>query len=360
MNIIKKTSAVALLLGGVLMLAGTEVQAVDFNISTQLTDLRSDGSNNNPGFNPCRGGTRSTAGVCGGAAANQPGVLDGTANALLDVDNLQTKFPSLGPGAVTDNMFGRVSGADLGADGIAGNADDIGVTACGKTTSGATLAGLNCGDLRFDPASQGQTTLTTAANTLITPAGGLNMNTQFVADFCPGPGPAVTDCSDGAATPAQKVAAHTGFNLENKFNFQVVTPCTSPGVPAGCGTTGTSSGTDNVRQVTAVKTTGIGTQAAEGTGDQVVVVNARWTTAAGGSSNNPATGPTGLTIEWTQNISDPDQSGTGSGSFVQNIAGTFTYNAAGVVSAQYPSGKTQTERSTGVAAPAGETLDFGP
>lgn len=337
MNIFKRVSAVPLLLlGGVLIFAGTEAQAVDFNMNTQLTDLRSDGTNNNPGFNPCRGGTRQADGTCGGAL-----VLDSSANALLDPDNLSTIFPSLGPGAVTDNMFGIISGQDA-------SATPIPVTACGKVTN-ASLAGLNCGDLRFDPNSQGQTTLTTAANTLVTPVAGLNMNSQFIADFCPGPGPAVTDCSDGGGTPAQKIAAHTGFNITNNFNFKVLG-----------GTTSEVTASESMRQVTAVKTTGIGTQAAPGTGDQLVVISANWaTTPANPSSNNPASSPNNLTVNWTQNISDPDQSGTGSGSFTQNISGSFVYNGtATAVSAQYPSGKTQTERSIGVAAPIGETLDF--
>jgi len=339
MNTIKKVSAVLpLLLGGMLIMAETEVlaQAVNFNMNTQLTDLRSDGSNNNPGFNPCRGGTRQSDGTCGGAL-----VVDSSAAALLDPDNLTTIFPSLGPGAVTDNMFGIVSGQDA-------SATPIPVTACGKVTN-ASLAGLNCGDLRFNPSTQGQSTLTTDSNTLVTPVAGLNMNSQFVADFCPGPAGAPTDCSDGGGTPAQKIAAHTGFNVTNNFNFKVLT-----------GTTSEVTASQSMRQVTAVKTTGIGTQAAPGTGDQLVVISANWATApANPSSNNPASNPANLTVSWTQNISDPDQSGTGSGSFTQNIGGSFVYNAtAAAVQAQYPSGKTQTERSIGVAAPVGETLDF--
>ncbi|MCG3113895.1 MAG: hypothetical protein MCM46_18990 [Candidatus Manganitrophus sp. SB1] len=336
MTIIKKVSAVLpLLLAGMLTVAGTEAQAVDFNINTQLTDLRSDGTNNNPGFNPCRGGTR-TAGVCGGAL-----VVDSSALALLDPDNLQTVFPSLGPGAVTDNMFGIISGQDA-------SGTPIPVTACGVITN-ASLAGLNCGDLRFNPSTQGQTTLTTDANTLVTPVAGLDMNSQFVADFCPGPAGAPTDCSDGGGTPAQVIAAHTGFNVTNDFNFKRLG-----------GTTSEITGSQSMRQVTAVKTANIGTQAAPGTGDQLVEITADWaTTPANPSSNNPASNPASLTVNWTQNISDPDQSGTGAGSFTQNIAGSFVYHAtADAVSAQYPSGRTQTERSIGVAAPVGETMDF--
>lgn len=341
MNIIKKVSAVLpLLLAGMLTVAGTEALAVDFNMNTQLTDLRSDGTATgaglNPGFNPCRGGTRQANGTCGGAL-----VLDSSALALLDPDNLQTVFPSLGPGAVTDNMFGIISGQDA-------SGTPIPVTACGEVTN-ASLAGLNCGDLRFNPSTQGQTTLTTDANTLVTPVGGLNMNSQFVADFCPGPAGAPTDCSDGGGTPAQIIAAHTGFNVTNNFNFKRLG-----------GTTSEITGSQSMRQVTAVKTTNIGTQAAPGTGDQLVEITANWaTTPANPSSNNPASNPASLTVTWTQNISDPDQSGTGASSFTQNIAGSFVYNGtADAVSAQYPSGKTQTQRSIGVAAPVGESMDF--
>lgn len=355
MKIMNKLSAAAFLLLGGGLLAAAEVQAVDFNISTQLTDLRSNGTNGNPGFNPCVGGTRQPDGSCGGTAMN----FNGTANALLDKDNLGDGtnvgvFAKTGPGAVTDNMFGKVSGADLGPDGIAGTADDIPITACGKTTSGATLAGLNCGDLRFDPASQGQAftgPAFTGPNTLVTPAGGLNMNTQFIADFCAGNG---TDCTVGSPL-AQKSESHAGFNIDNRFNFQAL-----PG-----GTTATTSGTDSIRQVTAVKLTGIGTldtsggNPGPGTGDQLFVANTTWTAT---SSNNPATGPNGLTVNWHQEISDPDQSGTGSGSFTQTLDGTFTYTTGpiAVISAQYPSGRTQTERSIGLTSVVGESLDFGP
>ncbi|MBI3803365.1 MAG: hypothetical protein HY282_06340 [Nitrospirae bacterium] len=337
MNIInKKAFTVPVFLIGILTLAATQARAVDFNMNTQLTDLRSDGSNQNPGFNPCRGGTRQADGSCGGAL-----VQDSSALALLDPDNLKTVFPSLGPGAITDNMFGIVSGQDASGTPIA-------VTACGKVTN-ASLAGLNCGDLRFDPASQGQSTLLSGVNsvnnTLVAGGAGLNMNTQFVADFCAG---GATDCQ---ITGTQKDAAHTGFNITNNFNFLT-----------SSATASIVTGSDNIRQVTAVKTTGAGTQVAPGTGDQLVVVNASWATTGGNpSSNDAAVGPSSLTVTWSQTLSDPDQSGTGSGSFTQNISGSFVYQGtAAAVSAQYPNGRTQTERSIGTAAGSivGETLDF--
>src|SRR5581483_1038046 len=348
MNTLKKMSATALLLlGGGFVLAATDVQAVDFNINTQLTDLRSNGTNGNPGFNPCVGGARQTDGSCGNAPGS-PSVtmdFDGTAHALLDKDNLGDSthvgnFVKAGPGAITDNMFGIVSGSDL-------SSTPIDITSCGKFTSGATLAGLNCGDLRFDPATQGQT-IPVGNNTLITPAGGLNMNTQFVADFCNSIG---NDCMAGT-TPAQKVESHLGINMSSFFNFQ----------PLAGGTTATTSASDSLRQVTAVKLTGIGTldtsgsNPGPGTGDQVFVANTSWTTT---SSNNAATGPTNMTVTWHQEISDPDQSGTGSGSFIQNLDGSFVYNGTSpAIQAQYPSGSTQTQRSIGITPTSGETLDF--
>lgn len=359
MNIFKKVSVVPLLLlGGMLTASGTEVLAQtvpNFNMNTQLTDLRSNGSNNNPGFNPCRGGVRSGDGRCVSSLADEiapggPGADDDIGMALLDIDNLKDTFPSLGPGAVTDNMFGVVSGPDLQGDGPGGFNGDILTSACGETINGNTLEGLNCGDIRFDPISQGQQFVGpefTGNNTLVTPAGGLNMNTQFIADFCSSPGPVVPDCPDGGGT--QKIAAHTGFSITNNFNFKFLT-----------GTTSEVTASQSMRQVTAVKTNLIGTQAAPGAGDQLVVISANWaTTPANPSSNNPATNPSNLTVNWTQLISDPDQSGTGSGSFTQDIGGSFVYQGtAAAISAQYPSGKTQTERSIGVAAPQGETQDF--
>jgi hypothetical protein len=255
-------------------------------------------------------------------------------------------------------MFGKISGPDLGPDNNAATTgDNVPVTACGKNTSNTTLAGLNCGDLRFDPFNQGQT-LPTGQNTLVTPAP-LLMNTQFIADFCANGG---ADCNDGAS---QVSAGHAGFSISNDFSFQVINPCTvNPSgtlTPVGCGATGTAAGTDRIRQVTALKTTGIGTEAAPLSGDQVFSVETTWATNAGNPSTaNIFAAPPNLSVAWTQFISDPDQSGTGSGAFTQDISGSFIYNSGGsVISAQYPSGRTQTERSTG-AVPIGESLAFGP
>jgi hypothetical protein len=184
------------------------------------------------------------------------------------------------------------------------------------------------------------------------------MNTQFIADFCANGG---TDCNNGTS---QVAAAHTGFRISNDFSFQVINPCTvNPSgslTPSGCGSTGIAAGTDSIRQVTALKTVGLGTEVTPGAGDQIFSSQVSWaTTNANPSTANIALPPPNLTVNWTQSISDPDQSGTGSGAFTQDVAGSFTYNTVGLVQAQYPTGRTQTERSTG-AVPIGESLSFGP
>ncbi len=176
------------------------------------------------------------------------------------------------------------------------------------------------------------------------------MSNQFVADFCAGPAGPPTDCSDGGTTPAQNIAAHASFNFTNNFNFVAVGP-TSSAVTAA----------QSLTQQTAVKNTNIGSLATPNpAGDQIFTTTTSWnTTSANPSSNNPATGPTNLTVTWSQSISDPDQSGTGTGAFQQDIRGTFVYNGtSAAISAQYPNGQTQTLRSTGATSPVGETLDF--
>lgn len=324
----KRTILFSLVLGAVSIFAAeTGAQQIDPNVNTQQQNARSSGSNGNPGFNPCSGGTRGAGGVCSAVTGS-----------LLSSTNLTTRFPSLGPGAVTDNMFGRISGADeLGTP----------TTECGTVSSGNTLSGLNCGNLRFNPIEQGQAIPTgTGTNNLITPPSGVDMNQQFVADFCPGPGPAVTDCSDesGAPGPNQKVAAHAGFSIVDQFKFTVIN-----------GTNSSVASIQDIRQVTALKQTGIGTLGSPGTGDQVFSIHTDWTTSAtagpGASPTSPTGQPTGLTVNWSQSIVDPDQSGTGTGAFTQTIAGTFIKNTGTFDPVQYPNGETQTNGNTSPSIP---------
>lgn len=287
--------------------------AVDPNINTQSTDLRSNGSDGSPGFNPCLGGTRDTDGVCGGAVS---------ASALLSPANL-TLFTTLGPGAVTDNMFGIIeqpaSPGSCGAQGSAG-VNDVGTNK------------LNCGDVRFDPGTQGQTGLT-GDNDLMTTAP-VNMNNSLSADFCAN---AATDCLDSLSV--QKEAAHVGFDFRNNFSWNRVDNTTASVVSS-----------QRMEQVTALKTTGIGTFAVPGTGDQRVLIITDFDTTPGGSSNNPLLLGTAL-VTWSQTIEDPDQSGVGSGKFSQSIAGSFIYGGSLFPSVQYPDGQSQTNGDTSATLP---------
>ncbi len=286
---------------------------VDPNINTSSTDLRSNGSDGSPGFNPCVGGTN-TNGVCGGSVS---------ASALLSSANL-TLFSKLGPGAVTDNMFGiirqPVSPGTCGAQGANG-------------TSEATSTKLNCGDVFFNPANQGQTGLA-GTNDLAAAAAPLDWNTSISADFCAN---GATDCLVSAV---QLDAAHVGFNVVNDFSWDRLS-----------GTTAAVVSSQTVEQTTAVKTSGIGTccgSANAGTGDQWFRVTSDFTVTSNNGDQFTQAQPT---VSWTMNIEDPDQSGSGSGKFSQSISGSFVRNTGSFTSVQYPSGESQSNQITTATLP---------
>ncbi len=280
-------------------------------INTASTDLRSNGSDGNPGFNPCVGGTN-ISGVCGGAVS---------ASALLSSANL-TLFSKLGPGAVTDNMFGiirqPVSPGTCGAQGANG-------------TSEASSTKLNCGDVFFNPANQGQTGL--AGNNELVTTAPLNWNTSLSADFCANAG---SDCVDGT----QVVAAHAGFNVVNNFSWDMLTTTTAAVVSS-----------QTVEQTTALKTTGIGTCCGStnaGAGDQWFRVTSAFSVTSNNSDQFTLAQPT---ITWTMNIEDPDQSGAGSGKFSQSISGSFVRNTGSFAPVQYPDGQSQSNQDTSATLP---------
>jgi hypothetical protein len=298
-------------------------QAVDYNLNTQMIDLRSTGSTGNPsdlnpGFNPCVGGTRDATGTCVGGTG------------LLQASNLNNLFPSLGPGAVTDNMFGLITDATISscADGSVVLTDPAGL-----------VSGLNCGDLHFDPTTQG--VVIPAANNPASPVNDLTAefttNTPFTANFC---ADGATDCVPSGGT--QLTAAHVAFELTNTFTWNPTSTNTA-----------TVTGAQTMHQVTALNTTPpntIGgptppgsTVPPAGTGDQEVNLTVSFTNTsnAGGGFTNP-------TVQWTSLIKDPDMSGSGPG-FTQNISGSFVYNnPSQFISTQYPSGPSQTLRSQGI------------
>ena len=165
-----KGAAVALVLGLLgLSFEAAFAQSSDFFSNTQTLEQRATPTTapNAPGFNPCwGGGAGMTSSNCDSSAA------------LLSPANVQTNFVISGPGAITDNMFGRVSGAALGANGTASSSDtgfnvDTPITKCAPgfgaagfdTSADGGLNGLNCGDVRLDPTTQG-ISIPSGANTL--------------------------------------------------------------------------------------------------------------------------------------------------------------------------------------------------
>lgn len=281
------------------------VWAVDPNINAQSTDLRSNGADGSPGFNPCLGGTRDTNGLCGGSA---------NPAALLSPQNL-TLFSKLGPGAVTDNMFGIVE-------------QPLNPGACGPTGSGGSseVGGneLNCGNVFFNPRNQGQTNLG-GKNTLMT-ASPVNFNMNFNGDFCEH---LSTDCLDNGGVQIEP--AHVGFNLVNNFSWNQTSDSTADVISS-----------QTVTQITALKSSGIGTLPSPGTGDQLFSITNDFLTSSTNSENNVGS----PLIMWSLTIEDPDQSGTGLGKWKQSLAGSFTLNSLSEFpSVQYPSGQSQTNQN---------------
>ena len=306
-----------LMMGGILLLSGVS-NAFDFNLSTQQTDLRArTATPNDPGFDPCQGGTRSAAGACSGGSG------------LLKPSNLTSDFPALGPGAVTDNMFGIIGNISLAP------------TTCGTNQNPGdsfTPNALNCGNMRLTPTNQGQTLPSVPTNTagaaINTLSGAFTANTDMKGDFCAS---GKTDCDPGSG---QLTAAHAGFDIQNHFTWTPTSPSPSPSA--------TVTSNDTMEQVTALSAP-IGTLASPGTGDQRVKITTSFSTTSSASSTDVDGTFTPPTVTWTQIISDPDMSGTGIG-FSQNISGSFLYNSTGDT-ASYPSGASQTVRSTGSGSP---------
>jgi hypothetical protein len=283
--------------------------ANDFFSNTQSVDQRAAGGTSTtdaPGFNPCPGGT------------NNGGICEGS-NGLLATSNLDTLFPSLGPGAITDNMFGIIAGVQPGAAttnnfSCAGNGTG---TATGGTitiSTGVLLnAGLNCGDLHFNPGSQGQSLpAPTTPNTN-------DLQNQFVSNTN-------FNLDSGADS------THVIFNLQNQFTW---TPANTANTLAN------GSAVQSMHQQTALRA---GTD-----GLQDVTITSNFTGSVSDANGVLQTNPV---VTWTSSISDPDMSGSGEG-FTQNIGGTFNYNASIFPVTQYPSGQTQTQRSQGLTPSAG-------
>lgn len=309
--------AVILLIVGIFAPTGI-AHAVDANFNSQLTNIRSADPSvpTDPtlGFDPCKGGTNAS-GICNSALA-------GTLLSTFNVGTAGTPgvFSLLGPGAITDNMFGIISGAALGIS--VGTADDTSTTRCAPGTGDANfdtqagspgLRGLNCGSIRINATQQGQVP-PTGGNTLGLEGNGtvntVTKNLSFIAD----------NCASGAAGCTG--SPHVGFNLTNDFTFRMNTDAAGAAIPAEATTTSTQI----IRQVTGVNPgtggAGIGTLLSPGGGDQFFEVTSSFTAR---SPDTPAGDPLDpLVVSWTQSIKDPDQSGTSGAKFEQSLAGSFT------------------------------------
>ncbi len=310
-------------------------QANDFFTNTQVTDQRSDGTNNNPGFNPCGAGA--------GADANATGCDAFGTNALLG--NVST-FITLGPGAVTDNMFGLVSGAALGANnavGGAGNDADTAVTNCAPGlgdagfNSGALggLNGLNCGNVRIDPTTQGQTI----------PTDGTNLTGALIANNS-------ADMNSGSGATLHRSQLENAFVWNPTGTDQVlqVTLANMPTIggvaPTQMTCTADTGGSPEANptvcgQQSMQETTGLSASTTV-----KVDITTRWSTtnsAAGAIGANP-------TITWRMHINQADVVGTG-GAFDQEIEGSFEYNEAATTfpTVQYPNGESFTNGSIAAA-----------
>ncbi len=346
--------------------------AVDANFNSQLSNIRSAASGvpTDPtlGFDPCKDGTN-TAGVCGGAVA---------AGALLSTVNVGTTgtpgiFSTLGPGAITDNMFGIISGPALGANGATGGAGandgDTPTTRCAPGTGTANfdtsnptvnLNGLNCGSIRINATQQGQT-FPAGPNTLGLQGNGtvntVTKNMSFIADNCP-----IGVCPGNP---------HVGFNLTNNFSFRMNTDASNVAIPGEATTTSSQV----IRQVTGVNPNAvIGTLTVPGGGDQLFEVTSNFTALSPDTGNGDPAADRGLdgifgtpddtkiTVNWTQRIEDPDQSGTSGVKFLQSLSGSFVRDAQfGGLSQVFdcPSGSTATTTNICTQYPNGASQTAG-
>lgn len=309
-------------------------QTQDFLSNTQGIDRLSTGSAgacpNCPGFNPDRLIRHSGADPDGDGPVSFTQTITTTAPSLGG-SVTGTFFNQLGPGAVTDNMFGIVSSA--GSD----------PAKCGTATG---LTGLNCGDIRFDPSSQGMLLFsgTDTLSSMISDPGTLS-------DFFPS-----TD-------------DHTGFDLRNHFIWSRTTAPLSLGdlsVTCTAATFTCVGSGQQIRQVTplqvasnpttdnlAVGPVPAGTLNAPGGGEQLFNLTTTWSLvrSSGTSFGFP-------TVSWSLQFNDPIrddnnqsrmESGVITGSFIYNNPSTFP-------TVTIPMMRNSTDLCRGVAGTAGTCI----
>ncbi|MBI3803364.1 MAG: hypothetical protein HY282_06335 [Nitrospirae bacterium] len=323
MNTIHHTSTkkIALLVAAIGILAlscqAAFAQSNDFFSNTQSTDLRAAaGTPTAPGFDPCRGGTTINSTTCSGATAGS--------EPLLDAVNLTTLFPKLGPGAVTDNMFGKVerptgafilqcnSGASFGAD------------------------RLNCGDGKWDPSLEGQTLPTAGTN--LTSA--MAVNTPI-------------DMDSGSGTAAHHHSQMESGFVWNPTNGAITVPVNTANMPniVGAPTADSCAAGSTANPRVCGQDSLIETTAFDASTEVVVSLATSWSTtndAAGTMGGNP-------TVSWRSHIVQGEF--VGGGTFDQTLQGSFVYNGTNPSfnATQYPNGESFTIRAGGGGSPV-ETI----
>ncbi len=321
---------------------GVFAQSNDFFSNTQSNEQRATATTPNaPGFDPCRGGGGAMSATnCDSAAA------------LLSAANVSTNFVIAGPGAITDNMFGRVSGAALGASGAVGGAGtevDTAITKCAPgfgtggfdnaPVVGDPLRGLNCGDLRLAPDIQGMA-IPSGSNTLGT-GSAMTATTPLTLPF------------SGAAN------AFTDFTITNIFVQNPTGAQVQIDSPANLCNPNTQCGKQSITQNTFTGGAS-GTSGSPGlTTNQRVVFTSDFAVGLSGATQGvPTTSVSGFAVNWTSSIRQPDMINTDNtvtALFTQDIQGVFTFGAGTFDPVQYPNGPSQTIRSTGSGTP-NETL----
>jgi hypothetical protein len=337
-----KTSAMFLTAIAILTFSsqGVFAQSKDFFSNTQSDNQRATAlTQTAPGFDPCRGGTATSTSCTRGA-----GVLDANAPLLdpIHLGNTTTQtaglFGKLGPGAVTDNMFGII---EHPADPLACGAQQAGLLAGG-------VGSLNCGDGKFDVATQGQTI----------PPDGLNLTTAMATNTpidmtsCAKADPdSVTSCTAAPGDPSMHRS-----QMENAFvwnpdtanakalpvNLANMVSIVSPLSADSCA----AATTPNIRvcgQFSMNETTALGA-----TTTMIVGQSASWTTqndTTGGMLGSPV-------VRWESRIQQSEF--VGGGNFNQVISGSFAYDTGitfAAAATQYPNGESFTIRAGGGGTP---------
>jgi hypothetical protein len=306
---------------------GAYAQALDFFSNTQSLDKRSSGSDGAPGFNPCTGDAGATSTSCSPTNGDIP---------LLHVNNIGNSgtntaglFEKTGPGAITDNMFGIVE-------------RPASPLQCGPQGAAILFGGvgsLNCGDGKFDPATQSQTLPTSGTNL----TGAMAVNTPIDMTSC-GAGTTMVACANNASLHRSQV--EDAF-VWNPTGSTVALPVNTSNMPtiiaapaAKTCAAGSAANPAVCGQASLIETTALGTATTV-----VVSLATDWATT------NSAAGVMGTapTVNWESKIVQSEM--IGGGTFDQTLSGSFLYNGGAFTATAYPNGQSFTIRAGGGGTP---------